>query len=213
MFKIDLLKGQGIPIRSRPEGIIMAVVTAVVPLILAIVMCSIYVHNRILISINKQRITNCTAKIGGLVEAVRLQESLAKEKEKYGDHLSEVKSTVGRYTQWSPVLAAMMESMPDSVVLTALDVKQSSVKKKIPKKDNPTVLTDVTVPITTLRLSVCASPQSDSDQAIREFRDGLRSSPFLGPTLDNIVVSQELGTLDGREVVSYEIDCVFKAKL
>ena len=38
MFDIDLLKGQGIPIRSRPEGVAVAIVTVAVPVIIAIVM-------------------------------------------------------------------------------------------------------------------------------------------------------------------------------
>jgi len=213
MFRIDLLKGQGIPIRSRPAGIAIAAVTTLVPLVAGTVMFSFYVHDRIIVSINRQRAASYTTKINGLSEAVRLQESLGKEKSDYGNRLSEVKSSLGRYTQWSPVLAAMVESMPDTVALTAVEVKQSSVKKKVPKKDSPGTTTDVTVPVTTLRLSLYASPQSDSDKAIRDFRDQLRSSSFLGPKLDNIIVSQEIGTLDGREVVSYEMDCVFKPKL
>ncbi|UCG47784.1 MAG: hypothetical protein JSU94_20180 [Phycisphaerales bacterium] len=213
MFTIDLLKGRGIPIRSRPEGIAIAVATAVVPVVLGTAMFGWYVHNKVMVSINKQRAANYTAKISELSEAVRVQESLDREKAAYVHQLSEVKSNLGRYRQWSPVLAAMMEKMPDSVVLTGLEVKKSTVKKKVPRKDNPQILKDVAVPVTTLRLTVCAGTESDSNAAIKDFRDKLRSSQFLGSQLDNIVVSQELAMLDGREVMSYEIDCVFKVEL
>jgi hypothetical protein len=98
-------------------------------------------------------------------------------------------------------------------VLTGLEVKENSVRKKVPQKDNPQEMVDMNIPVRTLRLSVSGSPQQNCDEAVRDFRDSLRSSSLLGPWLENIAVSQESEMLEGQDVASYEIDCVFKPRL
>ena len=72
---------------------------------------------------------------------------------------------------------------------------------------------DIEIPVRTLRISVNGSTLYNSDEAVRDFRDRLWSSAFLGPKLENIGVSEKRETLEGQDVVSYEIDCVFKPEL
>jgi Tfp pilus assembly protein PilN len=213
MFTIDLLKGHGVPLRSGPGGIAIAAVTVAIPIIVAITMFGLYLHNRIIMSVQQSEIVRWQAKIAKLSDAVELHESLEKEKVVYADCLSEVKSSIERYTQWSPVLATLVESMPGSVVLTDLEVRQHFIKREVPQKDNPKRMIDIDVPVRTLRMSVRGRPQYNCDNAVRDFQHRLRSSDVLGPRLENITVSQESDTLEGREIVSYEIDCVFKAGL
>jgi len=213
MFTIDLLKGQGIPMKSSPRGMAIAVVTVVVPFTVAIIMSGLYLDGRIVISIQKQDTAKYEMIINKLSDAVELQESLEKEKTAYGVRLLEVKSSINRYIQWSPVLVTLVENMPNSVRLTGLEVKQHSVRKKVPKKDNPQEMIEKNVPVKILRMSVSGSPQYNCDKAVKDFRDSLLSSAFLGPRLENIGVSQESETLEGRDIASYEIDCVFKARL
>ncbi len=213
MFKIDLLKGQGIPMKSSPGGIAIAAVTVAVPMTIAIIMFGFYLNNRTHVSIKEQEIVRCQAEIDKLSGAVEQQDSLEKEKITYSNYLSEVKSSISRYIQWSPVLVTLVENMPDSVMLTELEVKQHSVRKKIPDKDNPQEMIEKNIPVRVLLMSVTGNPQHDCDKAVRDFRNHLRSSAFLGPKLENIVVSQESETLEGRDVAYYEIECVFKARL
>ena len=95
-------------------------------------------------------------------------------------------------------------------MLTSLEVQQHTIKRKVPKKDAPGETIAIDVPVRTLRMSVYGSGEGDSDKAVRDFRDRLQQSVTLGPKLENIWVSQESDTIDGQDVVSYEIDCVFK---
>jgi len=213
MFTIDLLKGQGIPMKSSPGGIAIAAVTVAVPMTIAIIMFGFYMNNMTQVSIKEQEIVRCQAEIDKLSGAVELQDSLEKEKIVYGNCLSEVKSSISRYIQWSAVLVTLVENMPNSVMLTGLEVRQDSVRKKVPKKDNPQEMIEANVPVRILRMSVSGSPQYDCNKEVRDFQERLNSSAFLGPKLENIVVSRESETLEGRDVASYEIDCVFKARL
>jgi len=210
MFTIDLLKGQGIPMKSRPEGIVIASVTLVVPLVIAVAMFSFYLRSKIIISIKNQDIVNYEAKISKLWDAVKRQKSFEKERVVYTSCLSEVKSSLVRHTQWSSILAALVENIPNSVVLTALSVKQGIVRKKIPHKDDPKKMVDTTVSIRMLHMSVYGSPRYNCGEAVRQFRDRLWSSPLLGPVLENIRVSQKSARIENKDVISYEIDCVFK---
>jgi hypothetical protein len=213
MFTVDLLKGQGLPMKSRPTGIIISAAAVTVPVIIAMIMLGFYLRNKITISVLMHETARWETEIGKFSEFVKLQESFERDKAIYSSCLAEVKSSIGRYSQWSPVLTTVVENMPDSAVLTALEAKQRSIRKKVPQKDNPEKTTDVDVIVRTLRVSVCANPQADRDEAIRNFQARLRSSAFLSTRLENITVSQESGKLDGQDIVIYQIDCVFKPSM
>ena len=210
MFTIDLLKGQAIPLKSKPGSLAILVISVAIPITVAAGMLSFYQRNKTIVSLKEQEIAKCQAEVDKLSDAVELQNALEKKKIAYGSTLSEVKSSIKRHTQWSPVLTTLMENIPDSVVLNSLAVEHSTVKKKAPKKDNPNKMVEIDVLVRTLRLSVVGGYQTNSDEAVRDFRDRLRSSEFLGPRLENIGVSQKSETRNDQEVVSYEISCVLK---
>ncbi len=213
MFTIDLLKGQGIPVRCRPESIVIAAITAGVPLIVAIVMFGFYLTDGIVISVQRQRADAYENKTGELSDAVDAQKLLEGEKKVYGRCLSEVGSALGGHTQWSSVLVTVVKNLPETVLMTDLEVRQDSEKRKVPDKEDPDQMVDIVVPVRTLHMAVSGSPQMNCDDAVRDFRERLLASNFLGPRLQNIEVSQEIGTLDGCEVVSYDIECIFKPGL
>jgi hypothetical protein len=165
------------------------------------------------ISVKEQETNRCQSEIGKLSDAVKLYESLEKEKLLYNACLSEVRSSIGKYVQWSPVLVTLVENMPNSVMLTELEVRQDSISKKLPKKDDPKTMVDTKIPFNILRMTVSGGPQYDCNKEVRDFQDRLQSSDFLGPKLENIVVSRESETLKGQDVASYEIECVFKPRI
>jgi len=213
IFTIDLLNGQAIPLKSKPGALAFVVATAVIPLTVAMGMFSLYLHDNIAVTVKQKEIAKYDAEAGKLSDAVKLQAALEKEKTTYKDSLSDVRSSIKRHTQWSPILTTLIENMPDSVVLTSIEVEHNSVKKKVPKKEDPKKMVEVDVLARTLRLTVSGGSQRNSDEAVREFRDRLRASPFLGPKLENIAVAQQSETRQGRDVVSYEINCLFKPGL
>lgn len=213
IFTIDLLNGQAIPLKSKPGGLAFVVATAVIPLTVAMGMLSVYMHNNVAVTVKQREITRCETEIGKLSDAVKLQQALEKEKTTYKNSLSDVRSSIKRHTQWSPILTTLIENMPDSVVLTSIEVEHNSMKKKVPKKDDPKKTVEVDVLVRTLRLTVSSGSERNCDEAVREYRDRLRASPFLGPKLENIAVAQQSETRQGRDVVSYEINCLFKPGL
>ena len=210
MFTIDLLNGQGIPLKSKPGSLAIIVISAAIPIIVAVGMLSFYQRNKIVVSVREQEIAKYQVEIDKLSDAVELQKALERKKTAYDICLSEVKSSLKRHTQWSPVLTTLMENIPDSVVLNTLAVEHDTVKRKVPKEDDPKKMVEIDVLVRILRLSVSGGQQANNDEAVRDFRDRLRTSDFLGPRIENIGVSQKSETLDGQDVVSYEISCILK---
>lgn len=209
MFTIDLMNGQGIPLKSRPGGIAIVAVTAAIPIIVAIATLGFYLQDEIVVSIKESELDKWEQRIDTLSDAVEWQKSLEKEQIVYKKCMSEVKFAIGRHIQWSDILATIAENMPESVVLNGLDIDLSFNKKKIPKKDDPEEMIDIDVPTRTLRMHVTGSSQGNNDEEIKDFQARLRASEYLGPRIKNIVCSQESDILEGQDIVSYEIVCVF----
>lgn len=213
MFTIDLLKGQGVPLKSSPGGLAIIAATVTVPIIIAVVMFTIYLEDKAKASITEQEISRCQKEIDQLSDAVKLYESLEKEKILYGNCLSEVNTSIGRYIQWSPVLVTVVENLPESVMLTGLEVRHDTIRKKVPKAANPEEMIEKTFSKKILLMTVSGNPKNNCGKAVMDFQDSLRSSDFLGPKLESIGFSQESETLKGQDVASYEIKCVFKESL
>ena len=210
MFTIDLLNGQAVPLKSKPGSFAIIVISAAVPVMVALGMLSFYHRTSIAASAKEKEITQCQAEIDKLSGAVELQKALVKKKVAYDSCLSEVKSSIKRHTQWSPALTTLMENIPDSVVLNSLEVEHETVKKKVPKENNPQKMVEIDVLIRVLRLSVSGDQQRDNDQAVQDFRDRILASAFLGSKLERIDVAKKSETHNNQEIVSYDIKCVLK---
>ncbi len=70
---------------------------------------------------------------------------------------------------------------------------------------------EINVPVTVMSLKMCSNSLSNNDDAIKVFRDYLRTSPLLGPKLEKVGVSKESGVIDGQDVAFYLMDCTFKS--
>jgi len=186
--------------------------------VIAAVLLGCFLSSKTVIAVSKSRVTQYENKIIDLSEAVRLQKSFESEKKEINQYLTEVAEalSLGVHTQWSPVLAAVAENMPRSVILTKLDTVIASVKRKVPKKDNPEKTVSINIPVRTLQMSVTGVSGADCDRDVKEFRDKLYASNAIGPKLDNITVSRKMDMWhneEGTGAISYQIDYVFKPGL
>ncbi|MHC4119392.1 MAG: PilN domain-containing protein [Planctomycetota bacterium] len=213
MFTIDLLKGEAIPLKGTTGGFVIIAITVVAPIVAAIGMFALYQNNQAAVSGKEKEVAKLQAEIDKLSDAVDLQDALQNEKTVCGKCLSEVKSSVSRHTQWSPILATLIENIPDSVMLTSLEIEHESVRKKVPKKDDPKKKVEVSVPVRILRVGVSGGRQSKPDKAVKEFMDRLWVCDTLRSKLQKIWHSQEHVETDGRQLISYEISCLFKPGL
>ena len=83
MLTIDLLKGQGLPIKSRPEGIAIVGITVVVPLAIMAIMITSYLGNRIVISAHAQEAARYKTRADKWSDEIELHKSFEREKNRY----------------------------------------------------------------------------------------------------------------------------------
>jgi len=210
MYRIDLLKGEGIPIRSRPGGTVLACLIVVVPLLVGLAMTNLYLDGQVVLSIQRQQLGRLTVGIETLSQVMKRKEQLEEDKTRAVARLSDIRAALDGYTQWSPALAAVVESLSGTLILTRLEARRDIVRRKVPARDDPTKKIDVSVPARTLKLCVAGPQEATAAQAVRSLQESLRSSPVIGPALDTITVSQNTALLDSQEAVLYELECVLK---
>jgi Tfp pilus assembly protein PilN len=211
MFELDLLTGDGIPVRTGPERIVVGVVAIAVPLVIAALMVGAYLSNRIVISVAKAQMAKYQTMPPELTDAAKAQTKFVQEKNAINGCLKEVSTVIDRHAQWSPILAAIDADIPRSVVLTRLEVKQEQVKTKAPSKDDPRKVVDVTVPQRILSMTLCG--RFGCEQQVRDFREWLYSHELLAPRLEDIKQGQRIENLDGENLIAFDMDCIFKPGL
>jgi Tfp pilus assembly protein PilN len=209
-YAVDLLKGEGLPIRSRPGGIAFACLIVVVPFLAAFGAVSFYTDCDVVIAIQKQQANRLATAVEALSDAVQKREALEREKATASLVLSDVKTALGKRNQWWPTLASLVENLSDTLIMTRLEARQDAVRIKVPAKDDPTKKVDASIPVRALRICVCGKDKESSSEAVRRFQESLRSSPAIGPMLDTVTVSQDATMLEGHEAVLYDLNCIFK---
>lgn len=205
LFTIDLLKGRGIPPRSGPARIIIAMTTVLVPMFIALVLFGLYLHNEVEAKINQQEVVKIQDKTFEYSSDVKMQKNLEREAFLYGSCLAEIKKHIGKYYQWSPVLVTLIHEMPDSVVLTGLNVEHEIIQQEAPK-ENPVNMTA----ITKLVVKVSNLGQGGYDEEIKDFRNRLYASSMFGSKLKDIAFSRQTQDEGGKETISYQIECILK---
>ena len=213
MYKIDLLKGQGIPIRTKPANIIVGIITLLVPVIISMAVLGYYLRTNVGINVRQKQLAVCQSNIDKLADVIELHRTFEQEKIDINNGLTEVYSSLDTQFQWSPVLELLARDIPDSIVMTQLAAKRRFITKQVPNKDAPEEMIDVQDVQRTLQISVSAAPEQNCDKAVRDFTDKIRFSEKIGPKIKTISISQEFENINNENLVSYQIDCVFKSQL
>ncbi|MFA5553445.1 MAG: hypothetical protein WDA68_02660 [Phycisphaerae bacterium] len=213
MFTIDLFKGEFVPERSSPEKMLIAIITIVVPVIVAIGMFGMYMSNRVAMSVLSKEVSVYQNKSEDLASRLVTQRALEADRQRINACISEAANVINRNTQWTDILVTFVQNMPDSLVLTRLSVEKRSVRVKIPHRSDPEQKIDVYLPARTLSISLGSTIGASADRDVREFRERLRNSEALGPKLEDIIVSQQVENLGDREIISYEMKCIMKPQI
>jgi hypothetical protein len=212
MFTIDLLKGQGVPLKHRPEGLAIMAVGAAVPVLILIFMVWSFFYNRIACPILKHELAVYEEKIQDLSDVVRTQQMFQKEKVSINGSIPEVSIALRKYAQWSPIVRAVAENMPAPMVLTNFEGKQSIVKAQVPINPDSKKMVEAEVVQREVKMQISGSTQSNCDEEIKSFRDRLRSCEALRNRIQDISVSQQPGRTGDKDkdYVSYEMRLIFK---
>ena len=212
MHKVDLLNGQGIPPRTTFVTIAIIVLMVAVPFAAAAAMTDRYLQNRETIVIRKQETARHQATVDDLADAVASKESIEKRGDVIHGKLLEVSSCVGDYVQWSPVLETIAKNMPAKMVMSKLSAQSRLGKRRVPKRYEPGKTIDVPFSKRTLVLEISGDLPGNYETLVRDFRNRLKSDPWLGPKLKDITASKKpLGTGDDK-TVSWTMNLIFESE-
>ena len=209
MLTIDLLRGRGIPIKTRPAGATLLAIVLAVPVVITIVMLGNYVQGSIVLRNQKRLLTSLQGDIFRLADSVKLKEGAERQIDNMNACFVEVDEAIMQQIQWSPVLQALAENMPRSLILSELSIKSEFETKEIPQRDNPLKKMLIPVKRRILYINLYGRLGSGSDEAVLEFLKALNAWNVSSQKADNIrLVAQ--ATDERRSVMNYVIECVFK---
>lgn len=209
MLTIDLLKGQGIPIKSRPGGAALLAFSIAVPVIVGIILLGDYVRGRIILKTERQYIIKLERKITQLSEGINFQEKIKREIEDARNCLVEVAETIQQQVQWSSILETLVTKMPDTLAMAELDVESTMIRERVPRRDDPSKFISIPVPKRTLHIGFYRKLTGGTDEPAMKYLQGLIVSPALSEETESIrFISQTTNVND--DTMHYMIECIFK---
>ena len=211
MITIDLLKGRGRPAQSNPRTIAGVTILFMIPLVCGLAMATQYVHNGSGLSLQQKTLQQLDKKTAGLDEQVSFRQSTDLLMSQTKSCLLESVEALPRYNQWSPILTAIAQHLPENFVLRELLVKKKTKAVEIPKKGEPDQTITIRIPARTLHISIYHSDNQLNDTAVQEFIENLQATKSLEQQVEKFrLVGHQLETLDGQDVTRYDIDVTLK---
>jgi hypothetical protein len=213
MFTIDLRKGAGLPPKSRPIIVILAMVPFLIPLLGTLVMAVSWEHNQTLIRTQQKVVQENQQRIKGLGNDLEQYHQVDKQIRLCERQLQDAGMLLSRRIQLTPVLAELVELFPESLLITTLDMDRNEQRKKEtdPKTGNTK---NVTVVQRKLNITIGGPATTETDNAVGQYVRTLFESPTLMKCFANIrIAARNNDVLDGQNYAFYEIECVMKDQI
>jgi len=209
VLKIDMLKGQGIPIKSRPGLAAMMAVSITIPIIIAMTMLGNYVRGSVLMTTQKRFLVNEKKKIENLAVVIASYEHAKEKVDNIKESFIEISDTIRQQTQWSPVLEVIAKVMPETLVLKKFETRKNQLTVKVPDKKKPSRQVTIKLPQRSLFLYLYGKTGAGNDRAVLKFLEDVRSSEILSQKIETIrIVNQNTDT--DNDIIHYDLECVFK---
>lgn len=208
MFKIDFLKGHGLPTKSHPMDVAVVSVCAVVAVLVGCLLGIQYFANTSAIA-SKQK---SLSMVEGLVESCSAETDSKGRIGVYEECYSEVAYSVRRYVKWTPVLREIAETLPSTMMLNALDASRTVSKEKVTSKFDPKKKVDVMIFSRRLKADIFDFAKDD-DSILRQYLSGWRDSERVKGVFDDIFLSRSSDSeyeIDGKthQVKNHIVDCM-----
>lgn len=205
-FRIDLLHGQGLPKRSRPGTMVLAAVPFLIPLLATGLLAGQWLNNSALIkteaSIHRQNLQHIAEHAQDLQRYEAMQQNILAARHR----IKNVQDALRLELPLSPLLAELVQLLPPEVYFTELDIAYQPVRRKVtdPKTNQ---IASIQVIQRTLQLTLAAPNRPESDQAVNDYIQKLRSAPLLSGAAQEIQVQSRQESSDSQNLVLYEIRC------
>ncbi len=212
MIEIDLLHGQGKPIKSNPLNIAAVTLLFMIPIGLGLIVSTSYMQAKHESVIKAKQLQQLDDKAASLAKARVFQENVNSYVSVTDDTLRETARIMPRYTQWSPIIQAIARKIPEGFVLKDLSVTKQPIQIDTTQVGNPKQKIKINVFKRTLHISLYNFSESDGDASIENFIHNLkRNSSFKQQVEEVRLVGHTMETMKRNQVPRYDIDCILIA--
>ena len=194
MHTIDLLKGQGLPAKTTLGSVFFAVLIFIVPLLIGAAMAGFYSINKVQIEVLNTGIAGFEKSIKDSEPNVLKTKSLVKEMDLYAARLSEVSKCVDTYLQWTPVLIAISENMPDNMIMKSLSVANNDARSGIRKNTDPNKPLTIPIPVRKMTAELVSNGTDTFYTVVQEYQKKLKAEPSL--MTENITYTMQARTVE-----------------
>jgi hypothetical protein len=212
MFTIDLRKGTGLPPKSRPILVGLAIVPFLIPLlgILATAVC--WQQNRTLIRTQQSVIRENQQKIGGLKEDLSQFRKTEEQTRSCYQQLGDVDKALGVRIQTTPMMVELVGNLPEFLTISKLDLQRTDQQKKTAAEKNSAAKPELVVQ-RKLVMTISGPATDTTDIAVRQYVQNLSLSPKLSPWINTIrIISRNNESVKDQNYSLYEIECAMKDK-
>jgi hypothetical protein len=206
-FQIDLLHGQGLPKRSRPGVAVLAAVPFLIPLLASGLLAARWLHTAALLKTEQMIHQQNLQHIAEHSKDFQYYETVQEEILNARHSIKNITDSLRLEMPLSPMLLELAEALPPAVFFTELEFAYQPLRRKItdPKTNRVNYVQTIQ---RTLRLTLAAPNQPESDQAVNSYIQKLRSAPFLSAAVQAIQIqSRQETNLDLQNLILYEIHC------
>lgn len=209
MLNIDMLKGQGIPIKSSPGGAFLLALIIAIPLLTTMAITTEYLNGRIELRTLKNEWSEIEDKISQLSAGVKFQESDRGKINNINACFVEVHEVLQYHIQWTPVFVTLIENLPDKLFLEKLTVDTFPQRTEVPKRSDPMEFISVDVPKSIVFIDLYSHLADHDNKNVLNYIQQLNNIEQFMLKIESIrPLSQITDKQEG--IVRYSIKCVFK---
>jgi uncharacterized protein (DUF2344 family) len=190
MFKIDFLKGQGLPARSRRVEIgLFAGIAAVSALILCLLFMQ-YFHNSLVLRAKQKYSASLESRLKEAAGKGSIKSRIKKNLGIYHECYFEIASSIGRYVQWTPLLRELANSLPQSMLINELSVTRSISKEKVTSIRDTGKQVDFEIVKRTLNSDLLGFNTDENDTAVKSYLAIWRDSEVLSSAFEKVYLAE-----------------------
>jgi hypothetical protein len=205
MFEIDLLKGEGRPVKSQPWAVALVTAPFLIPLVTTILLVSFYIADGITIRNMDEQMTRADAKLKTLLSTRGDRDKAQIQLDSAAKCSIEIAGAVKNHVQWSDVIHEISDTLPASVVVYKFSASREKQAPRPDKSGKPQIGYKFTIMIGAYDVGEAGGG------SIGKFIEAMKSSKVLGQRIESIrPVSNQNGSFNGRDVAVFDIECVIK---
>lgn len=190
MFKIDFLKGQGLPEKSRTvETGLFAGIAAVSVLILCLLFVQ-YFHNSLILRAKQKHLATLESRLKETAGKGSIKLRIKQNLSIYDECYFEIASSIGRYVQWTPLLRELANSLPPSMLINELSVTRTISKEKVTSIRDPGKQVDFEIVKRTLNSDLYGFNTDENDTAIKSYLAIWRDSEVQNSAFEKVYLAE-----------------------